>query len=71
MNAHFDFYCYNFAYYNGMLKLRIYIIYTYYSRSLTFILLRGRRGCDRMIVGFTNTYSISAYHHYRFEYECR
>jgi hypothetical protein len=24
---------------------------------------RGRRGCDRMIVGFTTTYAISAYPH--------
>jgi hypothetical protein len=26
--------------------------------------VRGRRGCDRMIVGFTTTCAISAYHHY-------
>jgi hypothetical protein len=24
---------------------------------------RGRHGCDRMVVGFTTTYAISAYHH--------
>ena len=24
----------------------------------------GRRGCDRMVVGFTNTCAISAYHNY-------
>ena len=24
---------------------------------------RGRRGRDRMVVGFTTTYAISAYHH--------
>jgi hypothetical protein len=23
----------------------------------------GRRGCDRMVVGFTTAYAISAYHH--------
>jgi hypothetical protein len=23
----------------------------------------GRRGCDRMVVGFINTYAIGAYHH--------
>jgi hypothetical protein len=23
----------------------------------------GRRGCDHMVVGFTATYAISAYHH--------
>jgi len=26
-------------------------------------LVRGRRGIDRLIVGFTTTYVISAYHH--------
>jgi len=25
--------------------------------------LRGRSGHDRMVVGFTTTYTISAYHH--------
>ena len=25
--------------------------------------VRGRRGRDRMVVGFTTTYAISAYHH--------
>jgi len=33
-----------------------------YSHLLT-IYLRGRRGRDRMVVGFTTTYAISAYHH--------
>ena len=32
---------------------------------------RGRRGRDRMVVGFTTTYAISAYHHYRCELEPR
>ena len=31
-----------------------------YSFSLYF---RGRRGRDRMVVGFTTTYATSAYHH--------
>jgi hypothetical protein len=26
---------------------------------------RGCRGRDRMVVGFTTTYAISAYHHWR------
>jgi hypothetical protein len=26
-------------------------------------ILRGRRGRDRMVVGFTASYAISAYHH--------
>jgi len=31
----------------------------------------GRRGCDRMVVGFTTTCAISAYHHYSCEFEPR
>jgi len=29
----------------------------------------GLRGCDHMIVGFTTTYTISAYRHYSCEFE--
>ena len=29
------------------------------------------RGRDRMVVGFTTTYAISAYHHWSFEFEFR
>jgi len=29
----------------------------------------GRRGHDRMVVGFTTTCAISIYHHLRFEFE--
>ena len=32
-------------------------------------LTRGSRGRDCMAVGFTTTYAISAYHHYRCEFE--
>jgi len=28
-----------------------------------FLTCRGRRDRDRMVVGFTTTYAISAYHH--------
>ena len=28
-----------------------------------FMCNRGHRGRDRMVVGFTTTYAISAYHH--------
>jgi hypothetical protein len=28
-----------------------------------YINTRGRRGRDRMVVGFTTAYAISAYHH--------
>jgi hypothetical protein len=31
----------------------------------------GRRGHDRMVVGFTTTYAISAYHHKRCEFKSR
>jgi hypothetical protein len=31
--------------------------------------LEGRRGRDRMVVGFTTTSNISAYHHYSCEFE--
>ena len=32
---------------------------------------RGRCGCDRMVVGFTTTYTISVYHHWCCEFESR
>jgi hypothetical protein len=38
--------------------------------SLTF-LSRDRRGRDRMVVGFTTIYAISAYHHWCCEFESR
>ena len=31
----------------------------------------GRHGRDRMVVGFTTTYAISAYHHQSCEFESR
>jgi hypothetical protein len=31
--------------------------------SLTDAALRGRRGLDRIVAGFTTTYAIRAYHH--------
>ena len=33
--------------------------------------MRGRRARDRMVVGFTTTCVISAYHHYSYELEHR
>jgi hypothetical protein len=33
--------------------------------------MRGRRGRDRMVVGFPITYAISAYHHWYYEFESR
>ena len=34
-------------------------------------LSRGRRGCGRMVIGFTTTYVISAYYHQSCELESR
>jgi len=34
-------------------------------------LLWDYQGCDRMVVGFTTTYAISAYHHWCCEFESR
>jgi hypothetical protein len=36
---------------------------TRYFIHLYYILIRGRRGRHRMVVGFTTTYAIKAYHH--------
>ena len=38
---------------------------------LFIIVQRGRRGCDQMVVGFTTTYAISAYHHWCCDFESR
>jgi len=35
----------------------------YNIRDLSNKILQGRRGYDRMVVGYTTTYAISAYHH--------
>jgi hypothetical protein len=50
---------------------------TYYYLPLYYILLNQKniytilRGSDLMIVGFTTTYAISAYHHWSCEFEPR
>jgi hypothetical protein len=44
-------------------KIHTVILTTANSFVLRSIINRGRRGRDRMIVGFTITYTISAYHH--------
>ena len=33
------------------------------ANSIDLIKTFGRSGCDNMVVGFTITYAISAYHH--------
>ena len=42
------------------------LVFKYWQQngSAYLLLLRGRRDRDRMVVGFTTTYAISAYHHY-------
>ena len=38
-------------------------IYTHGTCKLKSFFLRGCHGRDRMVVGYTSTYAISAYHH--------
>jgi hypothetical protein len=40
-----------------------------YSRTVTTMTYWGRHGHDHMVVGFTTTYAISAYHHWSCEFE--
>ena len=40
-------------------------------KSIYHITTMGRRGHDRMVVEFTTTYAISAYHHWCCEFESR
>jgi len=53
----------------------VYILYRWcrlWLFNATFynnLIIRGRRGRDRMVVGFTTTYAISAYHHWCCEFE--
>jgi hypothetical protein len=45
-------------------SLQIFCFYEYnYYRMLLLNILRGCQGRDRMVVGFTTTYAINAYHH--------
>jgi hypothetical protein len=44
---------------------------TIHSISTFIFHFRGRRGSDRMVVGFTASYVISAYHHWSCEFEFR
>jgi len=47
------------------------IILSLHNRDSFIIIIRGRRGRDRIVVGFTTTYAISAYHHWCCEFESR
>ena len=43
----------------------------WYTLQWTHFFNRGRRGHEGMVVGFTTTYAISAYHHWCYECEFR
>jgi hypothetical protein len=47
------------------------LLYLCFQLGITHRLGRGYRGCDRMVVGFTTTYAISAYHQWCCEFESR
>jgi hypothetical protein len=47
------------------------IIYLYTICVYCICYHRGRHGRDRMVVGFTTTYAISAYHHKSCEFRSR
>ena len=49
--------------------LFIMIFYIVWIDIKLSLILRGRRGRDRMLVGFTTTYSIDAYHRLCCEFE--
>jgi len=45
---------------------------SFYSVSVKrYLIMRGRRGRDRMVVGFTTTYAMSDYHHWCRDLESR
>ena len=44
-------------------------IFSYKRHEVNTYLLGGRRGCDRIVVGFITTYASNAFHHYRWEFE--
>ena len=51
-----------------------YILVSCAHSNTSLFLIKKKAGCcghDRMVVGFTTTYTISAYHHYRCELESR
>jgi hypothetical protein len=59
----------NLVCYNNEFIATCYVIW--YSEWNAYNILQGRRGRDRMVVGFTTTYAISAYHHRCCEFESR
>ena len=62
--------------YPMMVNIEQIFIINYCNVRFTFVhitaaYLKGRRGRDRMVVGFTTTYAISAYHYWCCEFEAR
>jgi len=45
------------------------MVYSLYLFEIIFYAWRGSLGRDRMLVGFTTTCAISAYHHWRCEFK--
>ena len=58
-----DFFGWNYFY--------IIFVFIFYIHFCISFYNWGRRGRDRMVVGFTTTYAISAYHHWCCEFESR
>ena len=54
---------------DSMKYLYINICYNDIQSWLLLLFVRGLSGRDNMVVGFTNTYAISAYHHWSCEFE--
>ena len=50
-------------------SLLIFDVHFSSSHALSLSLLSGRRGRDRMVVGYTTTHAMSAYHHRCCEFE--
>jgi hypothetical protein len=54
---------------------KVCLLYNYRSQLLIKTkfsrIVGGRHGCDRMVVRFRTTYTISAYHHYCWQLESR
>ena len=56
---------------NNYKQFKNLILRVFVRNTVNIITSRGRRGRDRMVVGFATTYAISAYHHQRCEFEPR
>jgi uncharacterized membrane protein YcgQ (UPF0703/DUF1980 family) len=54
-----------------MLYYFLFFILLFIQTYTVSINIRGHRGHDHMVVGFTTTYAISAYHHWCCEFESR